>query len=209
MCECVFPEFYWDCGHVARGEEEIRLQQRKYITEHLSSNKITCIICCGNPCPPPFLPCLALSLFFLSSTFSRFLYLHRCADSVTVKKRRMPPPHLTLPPHCPVSLFMNEGGLSLIVYLCLDFPWFCAATHWEEGWLHNGKSFCVCFGAELWRRATWKHSPGTLHAFSSSFAQSTGITGSGHQRVLMSMRVCLCVCLWHCMHDFAMLSIGT
>lgn len=74
VCECVFPEFYWDRGHVERGEEEIRLQQRKYITEHLSSNKITCIICCGNPCPPPFLPCLALSLFFLSSTFSLFLF---------------------------------------------------------------------------------------------------------------------------------------
>lgn len=147
----------------------------------------------------------SLSLF-LSSSFQ-----HRCADSVTVKKKRMPPPHSTSPRHplSSLSLFMNEGGLSLIVYLCLDFPWFCAATHWEEGWLHNGKSFCVCFGAELWRRATWKHSLGMLHAFSSSFAQSTGITGSGHQRVLMSMRVCLCVCLWHCMYDFAMLSIGT
>lgn len=54
----------------------------------------------------------------------------------------------------------------------------------------------VCFGAELWRRATWKHSSGMLHAFSSSFAQSTGITGSGHQCVLMSACVYVSVCLF-------------
>lgn len=62
----------------------------------------------------------------------------------------------------------------------------------------------VCFGAELWRRATWKHSPRTPHAFSSSFAQSSGITGSRHLYMLMCARwyVSLClvmpvhVCVW-------------
>lgn len=49
----------------------------------------------------------------------------------------------------------------------------------------------VCFGAELWRHVTWKHSPGMLHAFSSSFAQSTGITSSRPPNALASVHVCL------------------
>lgn len=60
----------------------------------------------------------------------------------------------------------------------------------------------VCFGAELWRRATWKHSPGKLHAFSSSFAQSTGITGSRHSCMLMCARWYVSLCLFTRVHVY-------
>lgn len=153
VCECVFPEFYWDCGHVERREEAIRLQQRKYITEHLSSNKITCIICCGNPCPTPFLPCLALSLFFLSSTFLSSSFQHRCADSVTVKKKRMPPPHPAT--HCPVSLslWMREGYHWLFIFAWTSHDSVLQPTGKEADCITGRASVCAlvlnCEGVQL------------------------------------------------------------
>lgn len=72
----------------------------------------------------------------------------------------------------------------MIVYLHLDFHDFFVSTCGEEPDCITGR-VSLCFGAELCRLATWKQSPGKLQAFSCSFAQPTGITGSEHQRVLL------------------------
>lgn len=93
----------------------------------------------GNPWP------LLLYLFFLLPSIFPPFFPFRLADRVTKRKKGMLPPLS--------GLFMNEGGLSLIVYLFLDFPWFCAAAYWEEHWLHNAQSFYAlvlnCEGVRL------------------------------------------------------------
>lgn len=145
----------------------------------------------GNPCPPPFLPSLALSLFpslplFLSSSIQ-----HRQADKSYSQEEKDATPIIWS-----LCLWMREGYHWLFIFAWTSHDSLLQPTGRKADCITGRVS--MCFGAELWRRATWKHSPETLHAFSSSFAQSTGITGSGHQCVLMSVRVCLCVCLWVC-----------
>ena len=107
VCVCVCVSVcVWECvikgssGTVdmSSGEEAIRLQQHKFITDHLFSSKIISIILWGNPCPPLFLPSLALSLFFSLPLFST-------DRQIELQSRRE-----GCYPLRPVSLFMNEGG---------------------------------------------------------------------------------------------------
>lgn len=97
-----------------------------------------------------------------------------------------------LSPSSGLSLWMREGYHWLFIFAWTSHDSVLQPTGRKAGCITDRVS--VCFGAELWRRATWKHSPG-MHAFSSSFAQSTGIRGSGLQCVLTSVHVCLSVCL--------------